>query len=73
MAANLKPSDFLQAVVQPEDNLAEAIKKTYVILPPLLYKLDKYFFNDDDTLSEQFLIDLCAIVCPDPLVDATST
>ena len=66
VAASFKPSDFLPAVVEPKDNLAEAIKKTYVVLPPFLYKLDKYFFNDDGTLGEQFLIDLCAIVCPDP-------
>lgn len=71
MAAPFKPSDFRQAVVEPGDNLAEAIKKTYVILPKLLYQLDSYFFNDDGTLAEQFLADLCAIVCPPP-EDTTS-
>ncbi len=72
MAAPFKPSDFEQAIVLPEDNLAEAIKKTYVILPRLLYQLEHYFFNDDGTLAEQFLIDLCAIVCPPPVEEETA-
>ena len=69
MAAPFTPNDFKAAVVEPGDSLAEAIKKTYVILPRLLYKLDKYFFNDDGTLAEGFLNDLCAIQCPEEPIE----
>lgn len=63
MAAPVKPSDFLQVVVQPEDTLAEGIVKTYVRLPPLLWKLMDFMFDSSGNFTPEFQAMLCDSGC----------
>lgn len=65
MAPPVKPSDFARAVVGPEDNLAQAILKTYVILPYYLYKLVRWMFNADGSISFEFAQLICSVPCGD--------
>lgn len=66
----VRPSEALALVVQPEDSLAVAILKTFVKLPPLMYKVVKYFVASNGNIGEKFCADLRTIQCPDPTEDA---
>lgn len=64
---SVRVSEFKALVIKPEDDLCERLKKTFIRLPILLYKLMSYMFASDGTFSAQFASDICAIPCtPDP-------
>lgn len=61
----VRPSQFEEILILPGDKLRERFRKTFVCLPPLIYKIIKYMFNADGTMTDQFCADLRAISCPD--------
>ena len=72
MPAPVTPSQFEQLIVQPNDTLAQAILKTFVKLPVLLYKLTVWMFNSDGSLSAAFRADICSVTCPDTTTTTTT-
>lgn len=68
----VRPSQFLEIVVQPEDDLCERMKKTFIRLPILLYKLVSYMFTIDGNFTSSFAADLCDIPCTPESVNPTT-
>jgi len=60
MAAPVTNSEFEALIIEPDDSLATAIVKVFVKLPVLVYKIMRYFFNLDGTISPEFEADICA-------------
>lgn len=65
MAAPFVPDDFKVAVVESTDNLALALKKTFVIFPPLFYRFIKWFVSSEGGFTDQVNDALCGIRCGD--------
>lgn len=72
MPAPVRPSDFEALIVQPEDKLRDAIIKTYVKLPILVYQLQQYLFDNAGAITTEFESDICAVGCDEPEEEETT-
>ena len=66
------PSEFKELIVQPEDTLDVIIKKVFIRLPVLLWRLARYMIAPDGSdYGSEFLADICAIQCPNTTTSGT--
>lgn len=78
MAAPVKPSDFEALIVEDTDKLCVALRKTFLELPVLLWKLVNWMFTtvgSETNISAAFRAPICDAIaeCPDLTAGTTTT